>query len=69
MKPEETELQMVLRHVAEGEIHIEGQRVRIAKLQDSGLNTDVACDLLIMFLDVQSLHCDHLSRLQTRLGL
>ena len=64
MRPGETELQMVQRHVADGKRHIADQRALITKLQGAEADTTVAETLLGNFLDVQALHLEHLARLQ-----
>ena len=66
MRPGETELEMVSRHVADGDRQIEKQRALIAHMESTGASTVVVRALLDSFLDVQKLHCEHLARLQNR---
>ena len=66
MRPGETELQMVQRHVADGKRHIADQRALITKLERMGADTVAAETLLGNFSDMQALHLEHLARLQSR---
>lgn len=66
MQPGETELEMVSRHMADGDRQIEKQRALIAHMESTGASTVAAVALLGAFVDVQSLHCEHLARLQNR---
>ncbi|TNC06533.1 hypothetical protein FF100_34360 [Methylobacterium terricola] len=63
MRDGETELDMVLRHVEDGARQIAKQRALIARLQQSGLKTEQAEALLIVFEDIQRQHQEHLARL------
>lgn len=60
----ETELEMVRRHVREGEQHLVNQRALIARLWASHLPTEAAEALLDTFKDMQRQHEDHLARLE-----
>lgn len=64
MPRSETELQMVARHVREGEAILERQRALIAKLNERRSTTDEAETLLDIYETSQALHLDHLKRLQ-----
>ena len=64
MPRSETELQMVTRHVREGEAILERQRALIAKLNERRSTTDEAETLLDIYKTSQALHLDHLKRLQ-----
>lgn len=66
MGAEETELEMVQRHVREGEGLVTRQRALIARLGASGLPTGEADRLLDEFEEMQRLHEDHLARIQGR---
>lgn len=50
---EETELEMIRRHVREGAVHLTSQRALIARLKVSDLPTDEAEALLDSFEDTQ----------------
>ena len=56
MRPNETELQMVMRHVRDG--------AAIERLTSLGLPTDEAEELLILLERIQSEHILHLKRLE-----
>lgn len=64
MPRSETELQMVARHVREGEAILERQRALIAKLKERSSTTDETETLLDIYETSQALHLDHLKRLQ-----
>lgn len=64
MRAEETELEMVRRHVREGERHLAGQRALIARLRASDLPTEEAEALLDTFEDLQRQHEAHLARVE-----
>ena len=66
MGAEETELEMVQRHVREGEGHLANQRALIARLRTSHLPTEVAEALLATFEDVQREHKAHLTRAEAK---
>ena len=59
----ETDLEMVQRHVREGEVHLANQRALIARLNASKLPTGEAEALLVTFEDMQGQHKAHLARL------
>lgn len=59
----ETDIEMVTRHVREGEIQIANQRALIAEMAARGSSTTEAEDLLATFEDIQRLHREHLARL------
>jgi len=63
MRVGETELQMVQRHVQQGELIILRQHEIIANLTSRNLPTDLAEDLLLNFEATQLAHKDHLNRL------
>ena len=69
MDAEETELEMVQRHVREGERHLANQRAVIARLQTSYLPTEMAEALLGLLTDVQGEHEAHLRRLEGKRSL
>lgn len=60
----ETELEMVQRHVREGEIHVKRQREIIIEIQERGGPTEVALKLLDNFEGLQREHNAHLARLK-----
>ena len=60
----ETELEMVRRHVREGEGQVQRQSELLARLQERGAPTDLAVILLEQFEDIQRLHKEHLTRLE-----
>jgi hypothetical protein len=59
----ETELEMVERHVREGERHVARQREILAELGRDGHPTAVARDLLILFEWTLAQHLEHLDKL------
>lgn len=61
----ETELEMVRRHIREGEGHLKRQGELLARLRERGAPTDLAITLLEQFKDFQRQHEAHLIRLQT----
>jgi len=63
MSVEETELDMVRRHVREGVKHIARQRALIARLKINDLPTDDAEALLVSFEETQRQHEAHLVRI------
>ena len=65
MQISETELQMVTRHVLQGEVILRRQSVLIAKMKELDQRTVLAEILLDSFEIGQALHRDHLKRLQT----
>jgi ATP-dependent protease HslVU (ClpYQ) peptidase subunit len=62
----ETELQMVQRHVREGEAHVQRQREIVTKMWERGAPTEVAVTLLEAFQETLRQHKAHLSRLEAR---
>ena len=60
----ETELQMVQRHVRQGEAHVARQHEIVAELRERGHPTDMAVVLLGEFEDLLRLHEAHLARLE-----
>ncbi len=68
MAKNETELEMVQRHVREGEIHIKRQHEIIARLKAGDHSTDEAEMLLAQFEDLQRQHKAHLARIEARNG-
>ncbi len=63
MGAEETELEMVQRHVREGKEIVARQRALVARLGAAGRPTGEAERLLNNLQDVQRLHEDHLARI------
>ncbi|TNC69471.1 hypothetical protein [Rubellimicrobium roseum] len=64
MADHETELEMVQRHVREGEAHVKRQREIVAELRERGHPTDVAIALLAEFEDLLRQHKAHLVRIE-----
>ena len=64
MRPNETELQMVMRHVRDGAAIIARQTALIKRLAALGLPTDEAEELLVLLKRIQSEHILHLKRLE-----
>jgi hypothetical protein len=62
----ETELQMVQRHVREGEAHVQRQREIVTKMRERGAPTDIAVTLLEAFQDTLRQHRAHLGRIEAR---
>jgi hypothetical protein len=60
----ETDLEMVLRHVAQGERHVAGQRKLLAHLREIGGDTNMAERLLDLFVITLGEHCAHRDRLE-----
>jgi hypothetical protein len=59
----ETELEMVRRHLSEGEAIIDRQTILISELSEAGKDSKEAQAVLSTFLITQSLHREHLARL------
>jgi hypothetical protein len=68
MNMAETDLQMVQRHVAEGERHIVQQEELISRLEIDELPTQAAKELLSTFRMTLASHRDHLNRIVDELG-
>ena len=66
MRPNETELQMVMRHVRDGAAIVARQTALIKRLAALGLPTDEAEDLLILLERLEAEHILHLKRLGLR---
>jgi hypothetical protein len=66
MHADESELEMVQRHVREGERHLVHQREMIAWHLEHGNLPEQSERLLANFEDMQRLHLEHLARLTTR---
>ena len=62
----ETELEMVERHVRQGQRRLANQRQLIAHLGRQGLSIELAQRLLNNLEEVQELHLQHLARIQGR---
>lgn len=62
--PQETYLEMVERHVREGQKHIARQAEIIEERRRLGFSTHSSEDLLKTFEATQALHCEHLERLR-----
>jgi hypothetical protein len=68
MAAHETELEMVRRHVREGEAHITRQREIVAVLLDGSDLHQLAEDLLLVLEESLWLHRAHLARLEATSG-
>ena len=66
MTDDETELEMVQRHVREGEAHVERQREIVVELREQGHPTDMAVTLLAEFEDLLRQHKAHLIRIEAQ---
>lgn len=64
MRSGETELEMVRRHVREGERQLAAQRALIARVDARGLPTEEAANLLAVFEEIQRMHEAHLTRIK-----
>lgn len=64
MTPGESELEMVRRHVAEGERHVQSQVEIIAHLQTLGAPTLLAEQLKRQFEELLVMHRQHLAKLE-----
>lgn len=62
--PHETELEMVERHVLEGEERIAGQHLVIARLEALGADTRLAQQLLDSLNFAQQIHLAHRERVR-----
>jgi hypothetical protein len=62
----ETELEMVRRHVREGAEHVAHQRALVARLTADGLPSEEAAALLANFEDLQEQHEAHLARVEAK---
>ena len=60
----ETELEMVRRHVREGEMHVKRQGEIVAELKEQGAPVDMAVALLNQFQNLLRQHKEHLARLE-----
>jgi hypothetical protein len=65
VRPGETEIEMVRRHVREGASTITRQQRLIARLLANGFPTDVALQMLRQFEQSQRQHQEHLDRLES----
>ena len=65
MRPGETEIEMVRRHVRDGAQAVARQREMIEHLREEGLPSDEAQRLLLQFEDLQRQHEQHLQRLES----
>jgi hypothetical protein len=59
----ETEIEMVRRHVQEGEAHVRDQRRMVMYFRDNGYDAVEAERLLVNFERLQDAHVAHLNRL------
>jgi hypothetical protein len=66
MGTEESELEMVRRHVREGAEHVANQRALLGRLKEHDLPTEEAEVLLATFEDLQRQHEAHLARVKTQ---
>jgi hypothetical protein len=57
---------MTIRHVRQGQAHVDRQREIVAKLAADGHSTSKARDLLATFEHTPALHRQHLDRLRKR---
>jgi len=64
----ETELQMVQRHVREGEEHVARQREIVASLPPESDLAVTAHQLLTLFEETLERHREHLTRVSHRVG-
>lgn len=64
MPGQETELEMIRRHVRQGAAHVAQQRGIVARLRASGQPTEAALQLLATFEATQQQHKAHLARLE-----
>ena len=64
MSIDEAELEMIRRHIREGERHLANQRALIARLKSSHLPAAAAEALPDTFEDIQCQHKAHLARLE-----
>ena len=62
----ETELQMVQRHVREGEAHVQRQSEIVTKMRERGASTDIPVTLLAAFQETLRQHKAHLGRIEAR---
>jgi hypothetical protein len=62
----ETPLEMVTRHIWEGEAAISRQRALVTRLSALGQSTVVAEELLVQFMATQMEHVAHLKRLMAQ---
>jgi hypothetical protein len=60
---DETELEMVKRHVAAGRLMLERQRHILADMAVCGHPTEMARNLLAIMESIQQMHEEHLSRI------
>ena len=60
---DETEIEMVRRHIVEAEEHLARQREIVDRLPPSGGITELARSLLVQYEETLSLHRAHLARL------
>lgn len=67
MNTDETDLQMVRRHVRQRAGHVANQRALIAGLKERALPTGEAEVLLASFEDLQNEHEAHLARAEAKL--
>ncbi len=65
----ESELEMVRRHVAEGERHVRLQREIVARLREMGAPTEDAERLQLQFEELLLMHQNHLSKVEEGLRL
>ena len=60
---EESELDMVTRHVAAGKVQVARQREIVAELGKTGPAVDMAQSLLALFVSIQDAQLAHLARI------
>ena len=64
----ESELEMVRRHVAEGQRHVRSQHEIVVHLREMGAPTEIAEQLERQFEELLEMHRQHLSRLDEALA-
>jgi hypothetical protein len=60
-------LEIVRKHVAQGERHVTNQRAVVRELEEDGHDTSQASALLAQFEGLQSMHIAHMERLGSEL--
>ena len=66
MNENETEYEMVQRHVHEGQAHVKQQRKLIAHMQEKGEPIEMAKTILLQFEESQKQHELHFERLKRK---
>lgn len=68
MQDDETELEMVQRHIQQGREHIARQYQIIEEFKTKGFPTEEAEEMLRTLLALQRQHEEHLAHVQAKLG-